>query len=140
MTYFPRESSLSIRPRFLRLLLSLGAAIFIALFVFVLLGFVVPSLILEAIYGPWEDLPLGAGLVVAVVCIPVGLACLIVLCSLTSAVYARLSPSTERRTVAAGRLGPLIINKRGKLSDQVPHATTVALVGNAPRPVAPRLP
>lgn len=62
---------------------------------FVLFGFLVPGFLIEVIYGPWEDQPVGSGLMLLYFAIPIAFLCLIAFVVLTRILYSRLSPANS---------------------------------------------
>lgn len=78
--------------RIVRATLALLAACFSSFVAFVLVGFLLPGLLVESVYGSWEELPLGTGFLVLLFAFPVGLLCMVALPFLTAALYGALSP------------------------------------------------
>lgn len=67
----------------------------VSLIGFVMVGFYVPGRLMEVIWGPWEDQPIGSGLILLGIAFPIGLLCLLGCALLTRRFYVWLSPSAS---------------------------------------------
>ena len=76
-----------------RALCSVVTALVASVVGFILLGFYLPVLIMEVIYGPWEDQPVGSGLMLLFFAVPIAILCLVAFVVLTRMLHLRLSPA-----------------------------------------------
>jgi uncharacterized PurR-regulated membrane protein YhhQ (DUF165 family) len=90
----------AIHAAWLRGLCSFILSSIVSLVVFVIIGFYVPGRLMEVIWGPWEDQPIGSGLILLMIAFPIGLLCLLGCALLTRKFYLWLSPpaSTPQTT------------------------------------------
>jgi hypothetical protein len=89
---FTMTRPFSIHPVWLRGLCAFFYASAVSLIGFVIVGFYLPGRVMEAIWGPWDDQPLGSGFFVLLIAFPIGLLCLFACASLTRKLYSMLTP------------------------------------------------
>ena len=95
----------AIHARWLRGLCSFGLSSVVSLVAFVIVGFYVPGHLMEVIWGPWEDQPIGSGLILLMIAFPIGLLCLLGCALLTRRFYMWLSPGAPAAEVNGPQVG-----------------------------------
>ena len=90
----------AIHAAWLRGLCSFILSSVISFVAFVIIGFYVPGRLMEVIWGPWEDQPIGSGLILVMIAFPIGLLCFVGCALLTRRFYLWLSPPISSLQVA----------------------------------------